>query len=295
MDDGHGEEDAHGHEMEGGPGIGGRPTPACSVRWFGPMFRLQLRDGPRQAIRQGGTRLPPQLSGDASGIQGTAALFTGHGGGVFGVGEVASEPLQMSEQAVDRGLDAGADVENTLVARAYRQNVGVNHVVKENKIARLPAIAVDAHGLAVQEAFRKHGDHAGFAAMTPRGAVHVGVTQGKKRQTVHQLETAQVVFAGQFGDTVRRDGPQWVVLVRREMFLLSVNGAAAGSEYKTFDTVSGAGLQKIQKTNDVDGSVMGGISGRLADADLRGVVGDYLGFFARQHLVEARPSLTSAW
>ena len=32
MDDGHPEGDAHGHEMEGGPGMGGRLTLACSVR-----------------------------------------------------------------------------------------------------------------------------------------------------------------------------------------------------------------------------------------------------------------------
>jgi len=243
--------------------------------------------GPLQAVHQGRSRLPSQLMCDASDIQGTAALFTGLGWGVYGIGKITCQSLEVGKNAVDGGLDAGADVENTLAARRNRQYVSVNHIVKVNKIACLGAVAVDAHRLAAQKPFGEHGNHAGLTAMALRGPVHVGIAQRQEGQAVHQLKTAQIVFACQLGNAVGGHGSQRVVLVCRELFLLSVYGAAAGSENEAFNAVARAALQEIEKTDDVDRSVMGRIGGRFAHAHLCRMVGDNLGFFAFQHLVQS--------
>ena len=205
---------------------------------------------------------------------------------------------------VDAGLDAGADVAQQAAAPLAGPGKGVDHVVDEDKVPGLLAVAENQAGLARQQAAGEDGHHPGLAAQVLAGAVHVGQRQGGVLQPVQLPVGEQVVAHGLLGHAVRRQRPLGLRLLDRQLFGVAVDRPPARREHHLAGARRPSPLEGPQRPQDVDVGVEHRVGHRDPDVGLGGQVEDDLGLAPGHQLdqvgrtdvelVEMEPAATGA-
>src|ERR1700733_10857552 len=156
-----------------------------------------------------------------------ALLFAAARRRMLGLGRKIGDASERRVEIVHVGLEAGADVDcESRRTRFRRRHHGPYHIANVNVVARLRAIAVNRHGLAVENFPAKDRDDAGFAVRILARAVHVAESQREVIDSVLDLVEEEIGFGCQLGDAVRTHRAFRMILGARKLILLAVNRAA---------------------------------------------------------------------
>src|SRR5208282_5731736 len=170
---------------------------------------------------------PPKLLLRARRRYDGALLLAGTHRRVLRPGREIGDARERGIKIVHVGLDTGADVErDSRRARFRRRYHCPHHVADINVVARLRAVAVNRHGLAVEHSSAEDRNYAGFAVRILARAVNVAESQRQVVDSVLDLVKKQIGFGRQLGDAVGTYRPERMVLATREVVLLTVNRAA---------------------------------------------------------------------
>src|SRR5215210_2418155 len=233
------------------------------------------------------------------GVYAAAELLARLGRAVVGWKIFARDTQQQIVEAVHAGLDARADV---VGARGYfvleGEHVGAGYVFDIDVVAGLLPVAVYRGGFAPGEVAAEDRHDPGFPVRVLPGPVDVGVAERGVGQAELDVVVVHIAFAREFGDTVRRDGVERVVLGCRQHPLLAVDGPTSGGEDDLRYSVVGALLEQADRSEDVDLGVEIGLPDRAPHIHLGGLVAERLGLEVLEYLpttradvglVEARP------
>src|SRR5881628_2492785 len=141
-----------------------------------PPLHVALEPGerPGQAIVERGSRRPTQDGLGARGVEHAAPLLARTRRRVPGRGADTRQLRQPPIELVDGGLESGTDVRDAgRIGAAERAGDRVGHVLDEDVVARLLAVAVDETRLAGQQPMTEDGDDAGLAVRILAWAVDV--------------------------------------------------------------------------------------------------------------------------
>jgi len=157
-----------------------------------------------------------------------------------------------------------------------RLEIGAHDIPHVHVIAGLQTVAVDEGGLPLQKPLAEDGDHARLSVGILPRTVHVRVPERGVLQPVLDTVVLKVEFYGNLRHPVGGNGPQRVLFVRGEIFLLAVPCAPGGGEDHLPDPVIPRRLEKNERTQDVLLRVEDRIGDGLAYVDLRRVVAEDL-------------------
>src|SRR5208282_5691747 len=181
-----------------------------------------------------------------------ALLFAGTRRRVLRLGREIGDSRKRGIEIVHVGLDAGADVErDSRRARFRRRDHGPHHVADVNVVARLGAVAINRHGLAVEDSSAEDRNYAGFAVRILARAVYVAEAQRQVVDSILDLVKKQIGFGRQLGDAVGTYRAARMVLGARELVLLAVNRAAGRRKDHAPQAVAACRFDQLDKSDHV--------------------------------------------
>src|SRR3989441_2114407 len=204
-----------------------------------PPLHVALEPGerPGQAIVERGSRRPTEDGLGARGVEYAAPLLARARGRVPGRGADTRQLRQPPVELVDGGLESGTDVRDAgRIGAAERAGDRVGHVLDEDVVARLLAVAVNEAGLAGQQSMTEDGDDAGLAVRVLARTVHVRQTQRERRAAGQSRPALEVALGGDLGYAIGRRRPGRVILRRGQDVGVAVGGAAGRGVHHATDT-----------------------------------------------------------
>src|SRR5881628_2024341 len=245
-----------------------------------PPLRIALEPGecPGQAVVEHRARRPSEDGLSPCGVEHAPPLLTLTRGCVPGrranPGELREPPVQL----VDRGLEARADVRDAgRRMTAERAGDRVGHVLDEDVVARLVAVAVDETRLAGEQPMTEDRDDAGLAVRILTWAVDVGQAKRERRAPRQSRPALEVAFGGDLRDSVGRCGPGRVIFRRGQDVGIAVSGATGRRVHDAADARAPRRLQDVGGADDVHSRVEGGIGDGARDGGLGGRVDHRVG------------------
>src|SRR5262245_47567549 len=231
--------------------------------------------GRRDPFLQGGPAGEPEVPEDRGAIENASALLAGRQGDVIGGLAVVEGAGDRGEEVVDRGFDAGSQVPRAGLSALQGAGGRLDEVADVDVIAGLPAVAADFRAPSGQDRLAEDRDDSGLAHAVLAGSVDVSVAEDLGLESVDYLVVVEVFLDRKLGAAVRRDRVRRVGLGRRPSSPgLSVQRAPRGREEDPADPGPSAGLEELERTEDVRARVVERIGDAVAEVDLRGVVGN---------------------